>query len=112
MELSLGDGNQLGSCIRFDVSILAEMPTAFAGTATAVDGAIVTLTVDHWYKGGDAATVVLQGSGTTPSLLNGFQFEVGEHYLVSATDGNVNFCDYSGIATPDLTAAYEAAFAS
>ncbi len=110
LELSLGDSGVMSSCIMFDVSILSDMSPAFAGTATAVEGESVTLTVDRWYAGGDAASVVLSGAGGSPALIDGFQFEVGQQYLITAADGNVNFCGYSGLATPELTAAFEAAF--
>jgi len=110
LELSLGDSSVMSSCIMFDVSILSDMSPAFAGTATAVEGESVTLTVDRWYAGGDAAGVVLSGAAGSPALIDGFQFEVGRQYLITAADGNVNFCGYSGLATPELTAAFEAAF--
>ncbi len=110
LELSLGDSNVMSSCIMFDVAILADMSPAFAGTATSVEGSSVTLTVDRWYTGGDADTVVLQGSSGTPALIDGFEFVVGQQYLVTAADGIVNFCGYSGPATPELTAAFDAAF--
>lgn len=112
LDLSVpGAGPSMGSCIRFDVAILADMTTAFAGTATAVDDQTVTLTVDHWYKGGEAATVALHGSSSGGmTQIGAFPFEVGHQYLVSATDGNVNFCGYSGDASDELTAAYQQAF--
>ena len=110
MELALGASDAMASCIRFDVTILADMPVAFEGTASAVDGADVTLTVDHWYKGGDATTVTLHGHEGAVALLGGFPFEVGRQYLITATDGNVNFCGYSGEATPDLQSAFDQAF--
>jgi len=34
---------------------------------------------------------------------------VGQKYLITAAEGNVNFCGYSGPATPELTAAFDAA---
>lgn len=110
LELSLGEGDALSSCMMFDVAFLADMTPAFAATATAVDGEAVTLEVDHWYAGGDAATVVLHGSGTSPALIAGFTFEIGLQYLITAAEGNVNFCGYSGLATPELTAAFDQAF--
>ncbi len=110
LELSLGDSNAMSSCMVFDVALLADMSPAFAGTATAVEGETVTLNVDRWYAGGDAATVVLQGAIGSPALIDGFEFEVGSQYLITAADGNVNFCGYSGPATPELTAAFDAAF--
>lgn len=112
LELSLGSGGEISSCIVFDVALLADMSPAFAGTATSVEGDTVTLDVDRWYAGGDSASVVLRATGGSPALIDGFQFEVGEQYLITAAEGNVNFCGYSGVATPELTAAFEAAFGS
>lgn len=111
LELSLGDSTVMSSCIVFDVAILSDMSPAFAGTATAVDGEAVTLTVDRWYAGGDASTVSLSGAAGSPALIDGFEFMVGQQYLITAADGAVNFCGYSGPATPELTAAFDAAFA-
>ena len=110
LELSLGDSNVMSSCIMFDVAFLSEMSPAFAGTATSVDGETVTLTVDRWYAGGDAASVVLHAAPGSPALIDGFEFVAGQRYLITAADGTVNFCGYSGLATPELTAAFEAAF--
>lgn len=111
LQLSLGEDNALASCIIFDVAILRDMPLAFEGTVTAVDGAKGTLTVDHWYKGGDAGEVVLTGgSEQMVSLIGAFPLEVGSSYLITATDGFVNFCGYSGPATPELRGYFEEAF--
>ncbi len=110
IELSLGDSNVMSSCMVFDVALLADMSPAFAGTATSVEGETVTVTVDRWYTGGDAATVVLKGAAGSPALIDGFEFVVGQQYLITAAEGNVNFCGYSGPATSELTAAFDAAF--
>lgn len=110
LELSLGESGVMSSCIAFDTSFLAGMSPAFAGTATSVDGETVTLTVDRWYAGGDAATVELRGAVGSPALIDGFEFQVDQRYLITAAEGTVNFCGYSGLATPELTAAFDAAF--
>jgi hypothetical protein len=110
LELSLGADDALASCLALDVAILADMSPAFAATATSVDGETVTLDVDQWYAGGDAESVVLQAPAGMQALIDGFDFEVGEQYLITATDGSVNYCGYSGLATPELTAAYDSAF--
>ena len=110
LELSLGDSGVMSSCIMFDTTVLAGMSPAFAGTATAVDGETVTLSVDRWYTGGDASTVVLEGASGSPALIDGFEFVAGQQYLITAAEGNVNFCGYSGLATPELSAAFEVAF--
>jgi hypothetical protein len=112
IELSLGDSNVMSSCMVFDVAVLADMSPAFAGTTTAVDGETVTLTIDRWYTGGDADTVVLNGAAGSPALIDGFEFEIGRQYLITAAEGNVNFCGYSGPATPELTSAFDTAFGS
>ena len=110
LELSLGASDPMAMCIMFDTAVLAGMSPAFAGTATAVDGETVTLSVDRWYTGGDASTVVLEGASGSPALIDGFEFVAGQQYLITAAEGNVNFCGYSGLATPELTAAFDAAF--
>lgn len=110
LELSLGANDALASCLPVEADTLAEMPLAFAGTATAVDAGAVTLDVDQWYTGGDAGTVELQSGDAHPALIAGFEFEVGSRYLVSATEGTVNFCGFSGPATPELTGVFEDAF--
>jgi hypothetical protein len=110
LELSLGAGDTLASCIPFDVALLASMTPAFAATATSIDDGTVTLAVDRWYTGGDAATVTLQAPSGMQALIDGFDFEVGQQYLITAAEGNVNFCGFSGVATPELSSAFETAF--
>jgi hypothetical protein len=109
-----GGGASMSSCIRFDEAILAQMPLAFAGTVTAVGADSVTLDVDRWYRAGpdgEASTVQLRTPGQGTSLeFDGVTFESGQHYLVAATDGNVNGCGYSGAATTELKSAYDRAF--
>lgn len=110
VELSLGDGGALASCLPVDAAILADMSPAFAATATAVEGEDVTLTVEHWYAGGDADTVVLHASAGMEALIAGFDIEVGERYLITAAEGTLNYCGYSGPATPELQALFDEAF--
>ncbi len=110
LELSAGGGEGMMSCLAFDPAILADMPVAFEGTATAVDGDRVTLEVDRWFTGGDADEVVLTAPQGLEALIGGIPFEVGGEYLISATDGQVNYCGFSGEATEDLRAGFEAAF--
>jgi hypothetical protein len=86
------------------------MPLAFRGTATEVGGDVVTLKVDHWFKGGDAEEVVLRAPQGLEALIDGIAFEADREYLISATDGQVNYCGFSGEVTPELEAGFEAAF--
>ncbi|MEN9621399.1 MAG: hypothetical protein RL499_1592, partial [Actinomycetota bacterium] len=41
---------------------------------------------------------------------SGVPFEVGESYLVAATDGTIAGCGLSGTDSADLRAVYDAAF--
>jgi hypothetical protein len=112
LQLSLGEGAALSSCIRIDAAILGEMPMAFEGTVTAYEHEQVTLTVDRWFKGGDALTVVLAAPPGMRGLTGGIDFTVGRQYLISASDGTVNYCGFSGPSDPELSALFEAAFPS
>jgi hypothetical protein len=110
LELSLGDGGAMASCMVFDVEFLRELPVAFEGTVTGVDGESVTLTVDRWFKGGDAATVELTAPAGMEALIGGIEFVEGEQYLITAAEGSVNYCGFSGPATPEFRASFEEAF--
>jgi hypothetical protein len=109
LDLPATDAN--AACMAFDEQFLATMPVAFSGTVRSVADNEVVLDVDHWFAGGDAERVVLDTPGETVSFEIGLDFTQGERYLVSAMDGIVNGCGYSGPATPDMEAAYERAFA-
>ena len=101
----------MGSCVPFDVKTLGDMPVALAGTVTAADPGKVTLTVDHWYKGGNADQVTIAQPDPQSSVaLDGVSFEEGKRYLLTATNGTVNGCGFSGAATPDLEKSYQQAF--
>lgn len=112
LSLSVGSGDAMSSCLQFDVAILAGMPIAFAGTATEISADAVTIEVDRWYRGGDADVVsVSVPDGQTSAALDGVSFQAGTRYLVTATDGVVNGCGFSGEASPEFEAAYAEAFA-
>jgi hypothetical protein len=110
LELSLGDGGAMASCIAFDVAFLSEMQVAFEGTVTGIDGEQVTMTVDEWFKGSDASSVVLRAPAGMEALIGGIDFVEGESYLITAAEGNVNYCGFSGPSTPEFRAAFEEAF--
>lgn len=105
-------GPVMSSCIRFDVSILKDMSTAFSGTVSALGSGTVTLDVDHWYAGGSADVVTLsQPDANGPvSLEGGVSFEQGKRYFVTAANGTVNGCGYTAEATPDIEKAFQEAF--
>ncbi|MGA7272875.1 MAG: hypothetical protein WB239_17520, partial [Acidimicrobiia bacterium] len=109
MVLTADGGDAMASCIRFDPAILADMSPAFAGTVTEMTDSTVTLEVDHWYTGGDTGTVEIRYTPGFEALIGTPSFDVGQRYLITATDGVVNGCGYSGPATADLEAAFNQA---
>ena len=110
LELNAAVEDAMASCIMFSVEELARAPLAFEGTVTSVDGATVILDVDHWFKGGDAGQVVLNAPPNMVALIGGIPFEAGGQYLITAYDGNVNYCGFSGPSTPEFRADFEQAF--
>lgn len=110
LELTAGPGDAMASCMVVSAEFLADMQVAFEGTVTAIEGEVVTLDVDRWFTQGDAATVVVTAPDGLVALIGGIDFQDGQQYLVTATDGVVNYCGYSGPSTPELTAIFETAF--
>lgn len=107
---SSGGGATMSSCLAFDVSFLAQMPVALAGTVTEIGASSVTLDVDRWYKGGDADLVTVATPDNTSVALDGVEFTQGGRFLVAAEEGTVNGCGFSGPATAELEQAYAEAF--
>jgi hypothetical protein len=112
LELNAGGEDVMASCIAFspdELEAVAEL--AFEGTVTSVEGDTVTLSVDTWFRGGDAAEVVLNAPQGMEALIGAIPFVEGDQYLITALDGNVNYCGFSGPSTPEYKAAFEQAFA-
>jgi hypothetical protein len=106
-----GDGgNAMASCLPFDVATLADMSPAFAGTVVELTDSVATLEVDRWFTGGDAEVVEIEYTPGFEALIGTPTMEVGQRYLITASDGVVNGCGYSGVATPEYEAAFEQAF--
>jgi hypothetical protein len=101
------------TCIQLTVDLLRDKQLAFSGTAVDVTDTSVTLNVDHWYKGGNADQVELANlGGAGPTTEGAITFTAGQRYLVSASDGTVGICGYSGEYTPALAQLYDQAFGS
>ena len=111
LDLSAGAGDTLASCLAFSEDILADMPVALLGTARSVQGETVVLDVDRWFTAGHADTVTLHAEAGMEALIGGIAFVEGTEYVVTATDGKVNYCGYTAEATPELLASFESAFA-
>jgi hypothetical protein len=98
-------------CIQFSPDILAEMPVAFAGTVTSLGAHTVTLDVDHWYRGGDEAQVEIGRLDESAIALVGIPaLNVGDRYLITATDGVVSACGYSAPWSDEMAAIFAGAF--
>lgn len=111
LVLEAGADDPMAMCIQFSVEELAKAQVAFEGTVASVDGETVTLDVEEWFTGGDASQVVLNAPAGMEALLGGVPFEEGGQYLITAYDGTVNYCGFSGPSTPEMRAAFEEAFA-
>lgn len=111
LELTAGQEDIMASCIMFSPEELEHVAEiAFEGTVTAVEGSRVTLGVDRWFRGGDHAEVVLNAPQDMEALIGGIPFNLGDSYLISAQNGTVNYCGFSGPSTPEYRTAFEAAF--
>ncbi len=113
-SLSIADaGTTMSSCLPFDVSILAGMPVAFAGTVTQITDSGVTVDVDRWFTSATSETALVDialPAASTSASLDGVDFIEGERYLLTATNGTINGCGFSGPATPELEGAFTSAF--
>jgi hypothetical protein len=103
-------GDSMASCLPFDVATLRGMNPAFGGTVVELTDSVATLEVDRWFTGGDAEIVEIQYTPGFEALIGTPTLEVGQRYLITAADGTVNGCGYSGVATPEYEAAFEQAF--
>lgn len=111
-ELALGpDAPSMASCMPFSVDVLADMPIAFSGKVTGQVGDDVLITVDAWYQGPGTPQVRLTAPETSMTSLEGtFDFRQGSRYLITATNGVVNYCGYSGPWTQQSADAFARAF--
>ncbi|WP_433730134.1 hypothetical protein ACQP2Y_19270 [Actinoplanes sp. CA-051413] len=104
-------GDTAAKCMPPDPAILARVQLAFAGTVERIAGGTAVLHVTHLYAGPLTGVVeVAQSDGNSEALIGATVFEPGRQYLVAATDGQALVCGYSGLATPELQALYDAAF--
>lgn len=110
LVLSAGGGDVMASCLPFDVDILKDMSPAFGGVVVELTDSVATIEVDRWFTGGDAEIVEINYTPGFEALIGTPSLEVGQRYLITAADGVVNGCGYSGVATPEYEAAFEQAF--
>jgi hypothetical protein len=111
IELSYSFDPLMSSCPMVSELILNPDGIALQGTVAGVDGTLITLTVDRWFSAGDAAEVIVDTGSPDAAALTGAVFEQGGTVLLAATDGMVDGCA-TGPVSPELQAAYDAAFPS
>ena len=98
-------------CMVPTAEILANQQTAFDGTVASITDGVVTLDVTHWYRGGQADQVTVTAPpAEMQALVLAVDFQVGQRYLVSANDGFVTVCGFTGAYNDDLAAMYAEAF--
>ncbi len=111
-ELSLpADDAVTGMCLQISAEALRNVDLALEGTVTEVTDDRVVLAVDRWFKGGDTDLVALvPADAGMVALIGAITFEQGARYLVSAADGVVNSCGFSGPYSAELAAVFDEAF--
>ncbi|OQR63778.1 hypothetical protein B6E66_11960 [Streptomyces maremycinicus] len=95
-------------CAAPTTGLLRGFEVAFEGTVTSKTGAQVDLRVDHWYRGGDAATVRVVNPDQQSS--EALDFEIGQRYLVTAESGVVPVCGGTSAATDEARGLFHEAF--
>jgi hypothetical protein len=99
-----------GSCMIVSPEGLLMNEQAFAASVLTVEGDVVTLEVTERFTGEVADRVEVPQVDAADGDYSGVPFEVGESYLVAATDGTIAGCGLSGTDIADLRAVYDAAF--
>lgn len=100
-----------GRCMVPSAELLARSQVAFSGTVESVGADVVAIVPDRFYAGEPTLRVEVRAPAEQLSALVGaVRFEEGRRYLVSANDGEVTACGFSGPASPDLAALYGEAF--
>jgi hypothetical protein len=99
-----------GSCMIVSPEGLLMNEQAFAARVLTVEGDVVTLEVTERFTGEVADRVEVPQVDAADGDFSGVPFEVGESYLVAATDGTIAGCGLSGTDSADLRAVYDAAF--
>lgn len=100
-----------GRCAVPSAAILSQQALAFDGTVDEITDGIVTLTPTMFYSGEPAEQVQVEAPpAVLEALILAVKFEVGQRYLVSALDGQVSVCGYSGPWSPQLEQLYVEAF--
>lgn len=110
LALPDGGGTSSASCLPVSVDTLRAQEQAFAARALSVEADRVVLEVTERFSGEIADRVEVPQVDRLTSDFSSEPFEVGESYLVAATDGVMLGCGHSGADTAELRALYDGAF--
>ncbi len=113
-ELSISGETTSAKCLAPESApqVVTAQTLVVDATVESISGGVVTLAPTRFYAGDPTDLVtVAESSGDLSRLLLGVEFAEGERYLVSATDGRVTLCGFSGPYSERLAAVYDEAFA-
>lgn len=100
-----------GRCMTPNARLLTQQDVALRGTVQEITDGVVVLAPERFYAGEETDLVEVRAPAEElAALVGAVDFEAGGTYLVSATDGEVTVCGFSGPATPQLEALYDEAF--
>jgi hypothetical protein len=106
-------GGFAATCIGFSDEELRLRQFAFEGTATAVDGGLVTFAVDEWLAGDGSGSITLELDSTLQnSTYTDFSVAVGERYLVSGDEPFAWGCGFTVPFEESAAARWRAALAT
>ena len=110
LQPSMSGGMASGSCLVLEPATVAAQDQAFAATALQIQGNTVLLEVTERFVGEVADRVEVAQVDETTSDFSGVPFQVGQSYLVGATNGTITGCGVTGADSAELRAVYDAAF--
>lgn len=98
-------------CMLPSARTIANQEVAFEGTVDDIAIGVVTLTPTHWYHGPETGMVLIESpAARLADLIGAARFEVGQSFLVSATNRQVTVCGLTAPYSTDLAALYAEAF--
>lgn len=111
--LSAPPAGTSGKCQVPNAELLATQTLAVDGTVASIVGDVVTLVPSRFYAGAATDLVKVEAApAEMQALVGATEFQEGGRYLVSASDGRVTVCGFTGPFTPELAALYDEAFPS
>jgi hypothetical protein len=109
--LAVPEGVGAAKCAVPSAEILAGHALAFDGVVDDITDGVVTLTPTMFYAGEPTDRVRVEAPPEVlQQLLLSVNFEVGQRYLVSASEGQVSVCGFSGPWSAELEQLYVEAF--